>query len=123
MEIRIAVVSLWAEDVPASVHFYRDVLDLPLLAHRPNDHPHFDLGGTYLTILRGQPALFLKPEPRFPVVAFSVPDLEAAVKKLQFHGVNLPWGLETNTSERWVMFHDPAGNLIELVEALEQSEE
>ena len=50
MEIRIAVVSLWAEDVPAGVHFYRDVLGLPLLAHHRGDHPHFDLGGTYLTI-------------------------------------------------------------------------
>ena len=53
------------------------------------------------------------------MVAFSVPDLEAAVKKLQFHEVDLPWGVEINATERWVMFHDPAGNLIELVEALE----
>jgi predicted enzyme related to lactoylglutathione lyase len=54
------------------------------------------------------------------VVALSVPNLDAAVEKLQSHGVDLAWGVETNATGRWVMFHDPAGNLIELVEALEQ---
>jgi hypothetical protein len=32
------------------------------------------------------------------------------------HNVELPWGLESNPAGRWVMFHDPAGNLIELVQ-------
>ena len=116
MDIRIAVVSLCAEDVPAAAHFYRDVLGLPLQSHFDGDCPHFDLGGTILTIIRGRPALPPDPEPRFPVVAFSVPDLEAAVVRLRSHGVDLPWGVETNATGRWGMFHDPAGNLIELVE-------
>jgi hypothetical protein len=38
------------------------------------------------------------------------------MKKLQSHGVSLPWGMESNASSRWVMFHDPEGNLLELVE-------
>ena len=116
MDIRIAVVSLWAEDVPAAVHFYQDVVGLPFQVHSGGDSPHFDLGGTALTIIRGRPALPPDPEPRFPVVAFSVPDLEAAVVRLFSHGVDLPWGVVTNATGRWVMFHDPAGNLIELVE-------
>ncbi len=116
MEIRIAVVSLRSEDVPASVHFYRDVIGLPFQAHIAGDRPHFDLGGTYLTILRGRPAPPLDPEPRFPVVAFSVPDLDAAVERLHSHSLDLPWGIETNASGRWMMLHDPAVNLIELVE-------
>jgi predicted enzyme related to lactoylglutathione lyase len=114
MDIRIAVVSLWAEDVASVAHFYRDVVGLPLRSHSGQDRPHFDLGGTILTILRGCPAL--PPDPRFPVVAFSVPNLDIAIEKLRSQGVVLPWGLETNASGRWVMFHDPAGNLIELVE-------
>jgi predicted enzyme related to lactoylglutathione lyase len=78
------------------------------------------LGGTYLTIVHGRPALRLDPEPRFPLVALAVPDLDAAVEKLRSLGVDLPWGMETSTTERWVMFYDPAGNLLELVEIMRQ---
>jgi catechol 2,3-dioxygenase-like lactoylglutathione lyase family enzyme len=49
-------------------------------------------------------------------VAFAVDDLEAAVERLRAHGVSLPWGVEEDAGARWVMFHDPAGNLIELAE-------
>ena len=38
------------------------------------------------------------------------------MKKLRTHGVDLPWGVESNASSRWVMFRDPEGNLIEMVE-------
>lgn len=50
------------------------------------------------------------------MVAFSIPELEPAIEKLHLHGVDLPWGMETNAADRWVMFRDPAGNLVELVE-------
>jgi len=32
------------------------------------------------------------------------------------HQVELSWGIEQDASTRWVMFHDPAGNLLELVQ-------
>ena len=35
---------------------------------------------------------------------------------LEEHRIALPWGVETDGGSRWVMFHDPAGNLVELVE-------
>jgi hypothetical protein len=38
------------------------------------------------------------------------------VERLTDHQVALPWGVEGGAGERWVMFHDPAGNLIELVQ-------
>ena len=116
MNIRIAVVSLWAEDVPATARFYRDAVGLKLMPHHAGERPHFDLDGCALTIIHGRPALPPDPEPRFPVVAFSVPDLQAAIEKLHIYGVELPWGVETNTDCQWGMFHDPAGNLVELVE-------
>jgi catechol 2,3-dioxygenase-like lactoylglutathione lyase family enzyme len=116
MDIQISVISLWAENVPVAVHFYRDVVGLPLLAHFESDHPHFDLGGPILTIIRGRPASPADPEPRFPLVAFSIPDLDAALERLRIHAVDLPWGVESNAGSRWVMFRDPQGNLIELVE-------
>lgn len=114
--MHIAVVSLWAEDVPRTVHFYRDVIGLKLMPHH-GAQPAFEVNGVYLTILQGKP---LYPEnpvpPRFPLVAFAVEDLGVAVEKLRLHQVEMMWGIEENQHSRWVMFYDPAGNLIELVE-------
>ena len=39
MDTHLAVISLWAEDVPAAAHFYRDVIGLKLLPHHAGD-PH-----------------------------------------------------------------------------------
>jgi len=116
MNPRLAVVSLWAEDVPTAAHFYRDVLGLHLLSHH-GGRPHFDLDGVYLTILKGKPSPAQDADPqRFPVIAFAVDDLDAALASLHAHHVDLPWGIEHDSHSRWAMFHDPAGNLIELVE-------
>jgi catechol-2,3-dioxygenase len=113
---RLAVISLRAEDVPSVVHFYRDVVGLDLMPH--HDHwPAFDLNGTYLVIVERAPLPDKEAgEPRFPVLAFAVEDLDQAVEHLQAHNVDLPWGIETGRSNRWVMFYDPAGNLIEFAE-------
>jgi catechol 2,3-dioxygenase-like lactoylglutathione lyase family enzyme len=114
MNPKLAVVSLWAEDVPACAHFYRDVIGLRLLVHH-GDRPHFDLGGLYLVILKGRPLPPRDPVPdRFPIVAFAVDDLEAAVDQLRARQIDLPWGIEEDSDSRWVMLYDPAGNLIEL---------
>ena len=118
----LAVVSLWAEDVSAAAHFYRDVLGLPLLPHHPphGDRPHFELGGTYLTILQGKPIPPQDAEPpHFPLIAFAVDDLDSAVEHLRAHGIELPWDIKEGIDSRWIAFHDPAGNLIELVQLKE----
>jgi catechol 2,3-dioxygenase-like lactoylglutathione lyase family enzyme len=116
MDPKLVVVSIWAQDVPGAVHFYRDILDMRLMPHH-GQQPHFDLGGVYLTIVKGQPAqLKDREDRRFPVVAFAVDDLNAAVARLRAHRIDLPWGIEADVRSRWIMFHDPAGNLIELVE-------
>ncbi|HEY5573157.1 MAG TPA: VOC family protein [Anaerolineales bacterium] len=82
--------------------------------HHKGGRVHFAVGDTYLVILPGVP----RPagEPRFPAIAFAVADLSAAVERLHAHQVALPWGVESDEHSRWVMFHDPAGNLIELAE-------
>jgi catechol-2,3-dioxygenase len=116
MSARIAVVSLWAEDVLSCAHFYRDVIGLTLLPHH-GERPHFDLSGSYLTILKGRPTTAQEAEPaRFPLLAIAVDDLDDAIERLRRHEVPLPWGIESNAASRWVMFSDPAGNLIELVQ-------
>jgi catechol 2,3-dioxygenase-like lactoylglutathione lyase family enzyme len=121
LQTRIAVISLWAQDVSATAHFYRDIVGLPLVAHH-GDRPHFDLGGSYLVILKGTPSPAQDAIPaRFPLVAFTVEDLDAAVARLQAHGVPLPWGVEADDRSRWIMFHDPGGNLVELVQLKQSS--
>lgn len=113
---RIAVISIWAQDVPATAHFYRDAIGLHLLPHS-HERPHFDVQGSYLTILKGRPIAAQDAEPaRFPLIAFAVKDLDAAVERLRVFDVELPWGIEQDAHSRWVMFHDPAGNLVELVQ-------
>ena len=111
----IAVIALWAEDVATTAHFYRDVLGLKLLPHHHAGRPHFKVGDAYLTILKGSPQ---PPEniesTRFPVFAFRVQDLDQAIANLEHHGVEFPWDVEGQGDSRWVMFQDPAGNLIEL---------
>jgi predicted enzyme related to lactoylglutathione lyase len=115
----VAVISLWAEDVPAAVHFYRDVVGLQLLPSHPHHgkRPHFDLDGTYVTILQGKPVPAQDAEPsHFPLVAFAVGDIDSAVERLRAHRVELPQGVQEGVDSRWVVFSDPAGNLVELVE-------
>lgn len=116
MKTKLAVVGLWTEDVATCAHFYRDVIGLPLLPM--HDHrPHFDLDGVYLVILKGRPVPAQDPTPaRFPIIAFAVDDLDVAVDQLRAHHVELSWGIEEDAGSRWVMFHDPAGNLIELAQ-------
>lgn len=118
MKAKLNVVSLWAEDIPETAHFYRDVIGLRLMPHH-GDRPHFDLGGIYLVLVKGKPVVRSEDSPdHFPVLAFSVEELENAMERLRTHGVNLPWGIEEGHGTRWVKFYDPAGNLIELVELL-----
>jgi catechol 2,3-dioxygenase-like lactoylglutathione lyase family enzyme len=114
---RLAVVSLPAGDVLALIHFYRDVVGLPLLAHH-GQMPAFDLGhGCHLVIVEGQPALAMGPGgSRFPALAFAVQDLATAIEHLESHDVEFPWGVEASATARWVKFYDPAGNLIELAQ-------
>jgi catechol-2,3-dioxygenase len=114
---QIAVISLWAEDVVKTAHFYKDVIGLSLLPHHHGTHPHFKLGDTILVILKGKPHQATDTTiKKFPVIAFSIEDLDLAVSHLKAHNIELPWEIEEDETNRWVMFHDPAGNLIELVE-------
>ena len=112
MNPKLFVVTLWAEDVALTAHFYSDAIGLALAPH--HDRPHFDLGGVHLTILKGKSTV--ASASYFPCLAFSVDDLDAAIQLLQSYQLELPFGVEENNENRWVMIYDPAGNLIELAE-------
>lgn len=119
MEVnRLFVVTLWAQDVEAAAHFYKDVLGLQLLPHH-GPRPHFQVGETLITILNSDlPISQTGQSLRFPCLAFEVENLDEAVRSLNHHGIELPWGIEEDSDSRWVMLHDPAGNLIELTQFL-----
>jgi catechol-2,3-dioxygenase len=117
MNVKIAVVSLQAEDVELVVHFYRDVIGLKLAVVHPGHKPCFDLQGVYLVICKAHAKTAESGKmDQFPLIAFSVEDLDKAIQLLEHHQVSLPWGIEKDFSSRWVKLYDPAGNLIELVE-------
>jgi catechol 2,3-dioxygenase-like lactoylglutathione lyase family enzyme len=113
----LAVISLWAEDIEKEVHFYKDVLGFKLFAHS-GPRPHFDLGGTYLTIIEEKNKVDKKDKRQdFPLFAFRVDNLEKYINILNSHGLATPFGIEKDSESRWIKIIDPAGNLIELVES------
>lgn len=112
----LIAVSLWVKDLPRSVHFYRDVIGLELLPHH-GSHPTLKIGDTHLAIIQCEEDTPKIPnEPRWPILAFTIPDLDAATDKLQAHDIELPWGIESSNQARYVMFHDPDGYLLEIAE-------
>ena len=114
MDPELAVIGLWAEDIAATAHFYHEVIGLNPMPHH-GKWPHFNLGGIYLTILQGRPCPAEDAVPsRFPILALSVDNLGNAIARLEDNAVEMPWRIEEDANSRWVMFHDPAGNLIEL---------
>jgi catechol 2,3-dioxygenase-like lactoylglutathione lyase family enzyme len=116
MSTKFAVVSVWAEDIAAAVRFYREVLGLELASHH-GSRPHFRVNGVYLTVLKGTSVSTQNAEPdHFPLFALSVDNLDEMVKRLEGHHIALPWGVVSSANERWVLFHDPAGNVIELIQ-------
>jgi catechol-2,3-dioxygenase len=114
MKMKLAVVTLWAENVDQMVDFYKNILGLQLLTI-DRGRPHFDFGGGYLVILRGKPHRVQDSNPsRFPVLAFSVDNLHEFIDHSKAKNVEFPWGIEEDNDSRWVMFYDPGGNLIEV---------
>ena len=114
--MKLTMVSLKAKDVAQTVPFYQDVIELEMVGHHGRI-PDFDLNGTYLTIIQGESVARLdEAYAQFPVLALEVEDLDKAIDRLRLHHVELPWGIEQGEKSRWVKFHDPARNLIELVQ-------
>lgn len=113
---QLIAVTLWTEDLPATVRFYRDILGLPLLPD-PGEQPQFDLGNATLAIAKGRPLPAQNVDnPRLPLIALSVANLTAVLARLEAAQIELPWGVEKSQQAHRVLLHDPAGNLIELVQ-------
>lgn len=117
---RLLTIVVLAEDVEKTAGFYRDVVGLRQLppAHDAHKHkknpPRFGLKNVILIILEGKAELTGDIDRTIPQFAISIPDFDAAVQRLKDHGTELPWGIEGDESFQWIIFYDPAGNLVEL---------
>ena len=120
---QVAVVTIWTEvgSVEATADFYEDVLGLRLVGSAPGQSI-LDTDGTFLVVMEGRLEEAKDTRRRWPMFALTVADLDASIEALRQANVELPWGVEEfgapEPSSRYVMFRDPAGNLIELVEWL-----
>lgn len=113
-------VSLSVADVDASVVFYRDVLEVPVIA-RFGDLAFLDLGGVRLALSRSD-----ADPPANSVLYFAVADLHGTRAALESRGVEFvdePHVIfadadgvfgEPGRSEWMTFFHDPEGNLLAL---------
>ena len=122
-ENQVAVLTVWAEaeKLESTARFYENVLGLRRIGNGPDPYI-FDTDGTFVVIMEGRLEQRRDPKRRWPMFALTVPDLDLSIKALRAAKMELPWGIEEfgtpSPSSRYVMFHDPAGNLIELVEWL-----
>ena len=120
---QVAVLTVWAEakKLEPTAKFYEDVLGLRRVGSSADPYI-LDTDGTFVAIMEGLLEQPQDPKRRWPMFALTVPDLDQSVNALRDAEVELPWGIEEfgapEPSSRYVMFHDPAGNLIEVVEWL-----
>ena len=120
MSLAIAVdhVSFMADDLDASLAFYVD-----LLGCQPVPRPDFGFRGAWLQLGAAQVHLLERAKPssrdgKGPSgfanhVAFSVPDYDETLDALRSRGLEVREG---GNGIRQMFVHDPAGNVIELIE-------
>jgi len=106
------------ENLEASIAFYQDMLDLPLLG-KGDGWAHFDAGnGALLELFSGGKA---SPEPKTSdqqsiILGLRVDDLNGAVDELKQKGVHFIDEIGEFEGTRWARFSDPEGNQLEIKE-------
>jgi lactoylglutathione lyase len=125
----LGAITLFVEDLAASKTFYTDVFGLQIVNEDP-ESVAFDFGNTILNVL----VITSAPELIEPASVGSrdagarvqltiwVSDADATIRDLTSRGVQLlngpldrPWGVRTAT------FSDPAGNIWEIAQQLQQT--
>jgi catechol 2,3-dioxygenase-like lactoylglutathione lyase family enzyme len=118
---RLQQVALTATNLDSSIAFYRDVLGLKFITR-------FDPPGLAFFNLGGGVRLLLSASASHASLYFQVEDVNVAVKELHDRGVHFlqpPHMIQRDDAgnfgkkgiEEWMaFFHDPAGNLLALVE-------
>lgn len=112
----IGQISIITDDLPRATAFYRDVLGLPLLFTAGN-MAFFDCGGVRLML---GPASAPELDHPSSILYFSVPDINAAHRRLVELGVEIvaPPRLiaPMQTCDLWMVgFRDSEGNIMQLM--------
>ena len=119
-------VAVICSDYPASKRFYTEILGLEILAETyrtARDSHKLDLAvnGQYVIELFSFPSP--PPRPSYPEaaglrhLAFAVPDVAAAIRHLEAHGVACePVRVDEFTGRRFTFFADPDGLPLEFYE-------
>jgi predicted enzyme related to lactoylglutathione lyase len=110
MDALLGAVWLYAEDVPRTVAFYRDVLELPVV-DESHGVGHFDTGNVRLSIHPARPA---QPIGSGGFYVFIVDDIEADVERLSGRGVEFVGGITDEPFGRIAEFRDPDGHELSL---------
>ncbi len=100
--------------LPATVEFYRHLLELPddVRPVIPGIDGHwFGTGNAQLHLVDADPGTD-QIRPAGPHVCFAVTDLAAAISELEDRGIPVVRGAQGSTIQIW--FVDPAGNTVEI---------
>ncbi len=111
------VVTLWTPDPVAHATFYSEILGL-----RRDDHhshtPNFKVGKMHIVLMPGEPQAPLKQSRQpWPIFAFGTPHYDAIEARLLDAAIPILERSPEGQDHEWLMFPDPAGNILELVRA------
>ncbi|MDX1611002.1 MAG: VOC family protein [Candidatus Thermoplasmatota archaeon] len=119
---RVVETCLYVEDVERAARWYEDILGLSRVTQDPPRHVFLQAGDSMLLLFDAEHTKVRKPGDKSAVhgaqgvqhVALGVEDLAPWRERLAGHGVTIveeaTWG-----EGRSIYFHDPSGNLVELV--------
>ena len=109
---------LFVENLEASVKFYRDMPELPLLG-QGEGWAHFDAGnGSLFELFSGGKASHQTKASgqQSLVLGIRVDNLEEAMAKLKQRGIQFIGEVGEFEGTRWIPFADPEGNQLEIKE-------
>ena len=116
---KLFAVCLLVKDLEASMHFYKDILDLELNS-QDNGFADFKMEDTSLAIFQMDKAVSMFPNSYMKVggsvvLAFQVDDVEQTCSNLKVKGVNIIEGPKTTSWGQTVAyFLDPDENIWEV---------
>src|SRR4051812_49127057 len=113
---------IYADDLPAALEFYRDVLGLELAGTEEDRHAFFRVGDSMLLVFK--PAATLKGDilpahgasgPGHFALGIDRDQLEPWRQRLAEFGVAIEKEMDWPLGGKSIYFRDPAGNSVELV--------
>lgn len=121
--------ALYADDLDAAKHFWREVIGLELMAEMPGRHLFFRIRAQMLLIFRAEATLVPpKADSRLPVpphgargpghfcMAAASGHIDVWRKRLEANGIQIESDFTWPQGGRSIYFRDPAGNSIEIAD-------